>query len=466
MNKENVKICIDGKTLFGEMGTLLSDLIGIEKPCGGMGTCGKCKVLVNGKEELACKYRVNSDIEVVTYYQGEILSETGIKADGNVTENMCLALDIGTTTLALALVSLDDKRVVKVVTSTNPERVYGADVISRIAYCAKNSVDELKIVLIKEINTMIERLGAGVLENMYVSGNATMLHIFFGVDCSSIGVAPYQAAFLDSKCVSADSIGIFGVKNIKSLPSVSSFVGADIVAGLYYIGMPEGEKYNLLVDLGTNAEVVLYSNVGGVATAAAAGPCFEGANISSGMSATDGAIYAFAIDDGVPVYKTVSDVAAKGICGTGLIDIVSALLKAGIIDETGYMDKDYSIVENVSLSHLDVRQYQLAKSAIYSAILSLMRKRNVKFSDISKMYISGGFSSAINKDNAVYTGLLPKELSFKTVALNNSSLLGTVKYAINQESVDKFRENIEYIDLSSDSYFAEAFVENMIFEVE
>lgn len=461
-----INITVDGKIFSVRAGTLLSDVLDIDKPCGGRGTCGKCKVKVNGKEELACKYRVFENNEVETYERGEILSVTGADESGKKTDNMCFALDIGTTTLALALVSLDERKTVKVVTATNPQRTYGADVISRIGYCAEHSVDALHRAVITEINRMIERFGVSRVDTMYVSGNATMLHIFLGVDCSSIGVAPYSAVFLDKKTESAESLGIIGVKEIVALPSVSSFVGADIVAGIYYAGMPEAVKYNLLIDLGTNAEVVLYSQGKGVATAAAAGPCFEGANISSGMSATAGAISQFELDRGRAVYKTIDDAPPAGICGTGLIDIISELLRNGIIDEAGYMDDDYQISESVYLSCDDVRQYQLAKSAIYSAIIALMRRLGVVAADISKMYISGGFSAKINIGNAAFTGLFPRELISKAVPINNSSLQGTVKYAAYAGDVGKIAQSIEYVDLSLDPYFADAFIENMTFEVE
>ena len=460
---EQVKVTVNGKVVLAKAGTTLSDILDIEKPCGGHGKCGKCKVKVNGKDTLACQYIIEADIEVETYEKTEIVSETGTDESGRLTENLCLALDIGTTTLALALVSLDEKKVVKVVTATNPQRMFGADVITRIDYCQKNSVKELHNSLINEINRMIAELGVSV-DTMYVSANVTMLHTFFGVDCTSIGIAPYTPAFLEGEKETAKTIGIKGVKAVVSLPSVASFVGADIVAGLYCIGMPEDGKYNLLIDLGTNAEVVLYSNKSGVATAAAAGPCFEGANISCGMSATKGAIYSFELNYGHSKYKTIADEKPTGICGTGLIDIISELVKNEIIDETGYMDEDYMLSDGVYLSCEDVRQYQLAKSAVYSAILSLMKTDGVGFEDISKMYISGGFSARINIANAVNSGLLPKELAGKTIALNNSSLQGTVKYACDGGDIDRFANIIKYVDLSSNPYFSNLFMENMMFE--
>ena len=460
---EQIKVTVNDKIILANRGTVLSEILDIEQPCGGRGTCGKCKVKVNGVDTLACQYKIESDITVKTYENYDIVSETGVVDDGHITENICFALDIGTTTLALALVSLDSKKVIRTLTATNPQRRFGADIITRIDYCQRNSVKELHDILISEINRMINEFGV-TADTMYVSANITMLHTFFGVDCTSIGIAPYTPAFLESKQESAEYIGIKGVKTVISLPSIASFVGADIVAGLDLVGMPEDGKYNLLIDLGTNAEVVLYSNRSGVATAAAAGPCFEGANISCGMSAIKGAIYAFETSDGKLVYKTIGDTDAKGICGTGLIDIIFELVKNGIIDETGYMEEDFMLSDNVYLSCEDVRQYQLAKSAVYSAIISLMKIEGIRFENISKMYISGGFSAKINISNAVNSGLLPKELADKAVALNNSSLQGTVKYACYGGNIEKLTDMIKYVDLSSNPYFSELFMENMMFE--
>ena len=446
---------------------LIRNRIDVQHPCGGRGTCKKCKVKVNGRNELSCRYEIKSDIEVELYDSMDIESESGVDTDDSESKNVCLALDIGTTTLALSLVSLDDKKAVKVVTATNPQRVYGADVITRIDHCKKNSVNELQAILIAEINKMIREVGCDDIGVMYVSGNTTMLHIFFGVDCSSIGVAPYTPTFLAEKHEDAEKLGIIGVERVVALPGVASFVGADIVAGLNYIGLPDDDSYYLLLDLGTNAEIVLFSKNCGVATAAAAGPCFEGANISCGMSATRGAVYSFEFsDDGTAKFDTIMGEKAVGICGTGLIDIVSELLCREIIDETGYMEQEEFVLDDgVWLSDADVRQYQLAKSAVCSAILVLMDVVGIDFDRISKLFISGGFSAKINVKNAVASGLLPKELQQKTVALNNSSLLGTIKFAFDGGMLAEDVSNIKYIDLSANPKFADLFVENMMFEL-
>ena len=459
------KVIINGKTEFAEKGTLLSDVLiksgkSVDRPCGGKGICKKCLVTVNGKEELSCRYIINSDITVIFSEKSNIFSETGAEESGRITDNLCFVLDIGTTTLALALVSLDEKKIIKVITRTNPQRVFGADVMTRIECCRKNGVEKLNKTIISEVNSMISKFGINT-ERLYVSGNATMLHLFFGIDCSSMGVAPYTPVFLESKTEKAENLGVTGAETIVSLPSVASFVGADLVAGLNFIGMPENGRHNLLIDLGTNAEIVLFSEKSAICTAAAAGPCFEGANISCGMSATEGAVYSYSANG----IKTISDAPAKGICGTGLVDIISYLLENELIDESGYMEDDFEAADGVYVNQADIRQYQLAKSAVYSAIITLLKIKNISFEDIDIMYISGGFSAKINAENAVKTGLFPKELKDKCIAINNSCLLGTVKYACEKNDLAVYTDNSTYVDLSANPIFSDLFIENMMFEV-
>ena len=447
-------------------GALLSDILNksdeaIPHLCGGKGTCRKCLVLVNGNEELSCQYKIKSDIDVVLPESSEIFSETGADESGEITKSCCLCLDIGTTTLALALISLDNKEIIKVKTATNPQRAFGGDVLTRIEYCNKNDVSELQDCLIKKINEMIDDIGVSLVNTMYVSGNTTMLHTFFGVDPSTIGVAPYTPVFLDSKTINGNEIGLRNIKTVISFPCISAFVGADIVAGVSYTEMPESNKYNLLVDLGTNAEIVLYNKYELFCTSAAAGPCFEGANITCGMSATDGAIYSYSIDGKC---EAINNIQAKGICGTGLIDIISVLLEKGTIDETGYMEcEEFFITDTVKITQKDIRQFQLAKAAVYSGLTAILREKTVSFESIENLFISGGFSAKINIENAVKTGLLPKEFQYKTLVLNNSSLLGTIKYAYEKNDLSVYLNNAKYIDLSTNQSFVNLFIENMDF---
>ncbi len=447
-------------------GVILSDILiksGEEIPhlCGGKGACKKCLVMVNGKEELSCQYKIKSDIDVVLPETNEVFSDTGANESGKITDNCCLCLDIGTTTLALALISLDEKKIIKVKTATNPQGAFGGDVLNRIEYCNKNGVSELHICLVDKINRIIDEFDINSVNKMYVSGNTTMLHLFFKVDPSSIGVAPYTPTFLESKEKKGIDLGLKNIEKVISLPCISAFVGADLVAGVNYADLPNENKFNLLVDLGTNAEIVLYNKNKVYCTSAAAGPCFEGANISCGMSATDGAIYSYSLDG---TFKTISNKSPKGICGTGLIDIIAVLVEKGIIDETGYMDcEEYLIANKIKLTQKDIRQFQLAKSAVYSGISAILKEKSTSFSDIENLFISGGFSAKINIENAVKAGLLPKELKDKIVVLNNSSLLGTVKYACEQNDLSLYLKNAEYIDLSTNAVFSDLFINNMEF---
>ena len=320
---------------------------------------------------MACQYRVHSDITVEIPKIGEIVSETGIQISKSVTEDRCFVLDVGTTTLALALVSLNDQCVVGIKTGTNPQRAFGADIMTRIDFCRRFGVEELQRVLVAEINALIRSFAVPCVDRLYVAGNTTMLHLLLGVDCSSIGVAPYTPVFLDRQCRAAEEIGIEGVRVVETLPAIASFVGADLVAGLNFVEMPEAETYSLLVDLGTNAEIILFSKEKILCTAAAAGPCFEGANISCGMSATAGAIYAYA--NGVAT--TIGNLPAKGVCGTGLFDIIAELLANETMDATGFLEEPFEIAPGVQLTQADVRQFQLAKAAVYAGIQTLIQDR-------------------------------------------------------------------------------------------
>ena len=178
------------------------------------------------------------------------------------------------------------------------------------------------------------------------------------------------------------------------------------------------------------------------------------------MSAVPGAVYAYDASG----CRTIGDASAKGICGTGLVDLIAALLADGTIDETGYMEEEsFSVAPGVTLTQADVRQYQLAKSAVCSAVLTLLRRQGVAFDDVDTLYISGGFAARINIVNSVRTGLLPKELHAKCATLGNSSLLGTVKYACKPCDLSALTDKMRYVDLAAAPVFSDLFIENMAF---
>ena len=456
-------VSFEGEKLLSDI--LIENGYYIPHPCGGKGSCGKCLVTVNGKAVLSCRHVLAED-SVVLLPDSEELTVLG-GGDGNGTADngeSCLCLDIGTTTLALSLVSLKDKAVIRSVTAANPQRTFGADVISRIDYCTKHGTSAMQTILIHSVKKMIsDLLGSDLsrLGKMYVAGNTTMLHIFFGVDPSSIGVSPYTPRFLDEKrCTGAD-IGISCVGEIVSLPGISSFVGADILAGICHVGLPAEGHYRMLLDLGTNAEIALFSRDTILCTAAAAGPCFEGANISCGMSASEGAVYAVEADGSCSI---IGDGEPRGLCATGLIDAIARGVRDGEIDESGYMEEDeMHICGSVNLVPRDVREFQLAKSAIRAATECLIRRAGIDFSAVEGLYVAGGFSASLNVENAVFLGLIPEELSECFHGINNSSLMGTVKRACYGRGVLPSLENAVYVDLSADSAFSELFMEYMEF---
>lgn len=456
-------VTINGVCYFAEDGELLSSLLmrcGIDfpHPCSGRGACQKCRVTVDGEEALSCQYVIRHDATVTLPRSRELTVkefDTPSDLDGAVT-----VLDIGTTTLIMALVSRDGK-IIKRVGATNPQTVFGADVISRIEQCKNHSLNAVREPLIRRINEMIRAIGHPT-EKMFVAANTTMLHIFAGEDCSSIGRAPYTARFLDLTEKSGKELSIDGIESVILLPSAHAFVGADVLAGLACAEMPEEGKYSIFLDLGTNAEIVLFSNKSAICTAAAAGPCFEGSNIECGMSALPGAICSFSLIGGSPSFETVGGVDPTGICATGLIDLIFELLRIGEIDETGYMEDNYRIKNGVYLSPADVRQLQLAKSAVHSAIEALMDIAGIGYGDIETLYVSGGFASKLSVTRAAAIGLIPMPLSHKCKAFNDSCLEGTAKFAM---GIPLPFERAEYCDLTRSSVFSQKFIDNMTFEI-
>ena len=457
------------KKISFEGETLLSDLLAdngyfVPHPCGGKGTCKKCTVKVDGIEVLACRTFLSNDAAVILPDKEEISSVTGGRETARATENCCLCLDIGTTTLALTLVSLDENAMVKTLTAPNPQRVFGSDVISRIDHCMKQGAKGLQEALLPKIreltSDLLSEFGLQKVDTMYVAGNTTMLHLFLGVDCSSLGVAPYTPQFLENRTVAGRDLGFSQIDKVITLSGISAFVGADIVAGMEYVGLPSQGKYRILLDLGTNAEIALFDQTRILCTAAAAGPCFEGANISCGMSASEGAVCAYEADGTVTV---IGNAVPKGLCATGLIDVIAEAVRREDIDETGFLENDpLTVCENVTLTGQDVREFQLAKSAIRAAMECLIHNAGITADDVEGLYIAGGFSAGLKIANAVSVGMIPEGLEDRVLGINNASLLGTVKYACT-DSLHLPMGNAQYVDLSADPRFSNLFMEYMMF---
>ncbi|MFP4662484.1 MAG: ASKHA domain-containing protein [Halanaerobiales bacterium] len=411
-----------------------------------------------------------------------------------------LAVDIGTTTVAVYLMDLITGKEVDVESFHNPQKKFGADVISRINYSQKNgSVQEVQDTLVKAMNQAIKKLSVRndiSRDNIYILtavGNTTMLHFFLAVNPVSIGRTPYRPVFTDLQEVPAASINIDinpqGI--VQVLPAVSGYVGSDIIANLL-ISDFASNKWNLLIDVGTNGEIVLGNKHIMLACSAAAGPAFEGANISFGVAGVPGAVSKFRITEEKEfTYQTIDAKKAIGICGSGLIDIIAEMLGYNIITSTGAFNQeiDQSFLSKISnykdmkalkilnsddsaldspiyLTQKDVREVQLAKGAIAAGIKILLKEAGIKYEDIEKIYLAGGFGSFVNAENACKIGMLPKNMEEKIIKIGNGAGLGAKAFLLDKKQYDKIENiinRIEYIELSLRLDFQNEFMMSMEF---
>lgn len=423
--------------------------------------------------------------------------------------NYGIAIDIGTTTVAVYLLDIKTGKIIDTESGLNSQKNFGADVISRIEFSMQGP-EKLKMLqdkIVSQIGNMCISLEArnGISKNSIYSitlaGNTTMLHLVFGIDPSGIALAPFIPGFLQAMNIPSSELGNFPLDCIiYSLPSISGYVGADIVAGILATRMHEREELSLLIDIGTNGEIVFGNREKLYACSTAAGPAFEGAHISCGMGGVKGAVDSVAIENDVIRYTTIGDTDAVGICGSGIIDIVALLLKSGIIDFTGRMqnaeevekestatllkklkvDRDGSAIivakssnsgtgDDVIFTQKDVREVQLAKAAISAGVATLLNKAGRDLNEIENVFIAGGFGSYISKKSAAAIGLIPAELLDRTESVGNTAGLGAMTCALSSMSEENFRDCgkikdlTEYIELSTDSFFNMKYMDEMRF---
>ncbi len=466
LNNEKIIKCEQNTNLLR---LLLDNGYNIPSFCGGNYKCKKCKVRVNSEIVLSCEYFVNSDVtvELINDFKNNV-TETFIN-EIPIAENLySLILDIGTSTISFLLFEEKTKCPIYDVTIDNPQKIYGSDVISRIKSTNLHGIDLLRIPLLETINSIINKIkkmySINSFNNMIVSANSVMTHIFLGVSPEGLGSSPYKMNVNKSIVLKGEDIGLDCVRNVRTINLLHSFFGGDALSGLTLTEIPQANNVNLFLDLGTNAEISLLSNEKIYCTSAASGPCFEGGNISIGSNFKNGAIYSYSLKNGENIYKTVSNVKPQSITGTALIDCVSEFLKNYIIDENGtfYDVEEFEIANNLFLTQKDVREFQNAKSAIKTAIDLLLKKSGRSVEHIETVYISGGFSESFNIENAKKTGLLPNG-NFKTVFLKNSSFEGAFKCFGKFEIYDRIIEKCEYVDLIESPDFQEMFIKNMNF---
>ncbi|TSA35137.1 MAG: DUF4445 domain-containing protein [Porphyromonadaceae bacterium] len=458
----------------------------IPSPCGGKGICGKCKVDVEGLGVLrACGFYPDHDVVVNVPEPSvmQILTESfwpdpEPARDVFSSEDprfLGLAVDLGTTTVVVFLDDLRSHRNIGIRSFPNPQHAYGADVVSRIQFCRENR--EGTIRLNKEIVSAIEQAAAGLCAQngfvpglagrMVVTGNPTMLHLFKGVNPESLAVYPFTPVFLEEQNLSGAEIGFsdFSATGIEMVPSVSSYIGADIVAGLATVSLNPPTGWSLFLDIGTNGEMVLWNGSEILACATAAGPAFEGARISCGMAGIEGAVCAIGPDG----YETIGGKPAIGLCGSGLVDAVARLLDAGKIDDMGYLAENEELISAVRLflTPQDIREVQLAKGAIAAGIKVLMLEAGIVAEEVRQVFIAGGFGYALHDWSAGRIGLIPGGLEKRQIRAGNTSGLGARLWLHSGEFRDYTRElagRIRYVELSDHPEFNDLFMWEMTFE--
>ncbi|MEY8331692.1 ASKHA domain-containing protein [Lachnospiraceae bacterium 47-T17] len=519
---DKVRITIEGKEgtqeLFAEAGKRLTDVfaeagIYLSAPCGGVGKCGKCKIRVLAGElpvtrqderffdadelseglRLACMARAAQDVTVrltaSDEEQFDALGAEGMRGTADAHAPLGIAIDIGTTTLAAALIDFRTGDTVADATAINHQRAYGADVISRIQAAGEGKAGLLQKCIREDLNALIDRLlkagGAGPeqVERVAISGNTTMGHLLMGYPCEGLGVYPFTPYRLET--VRERAAVILGEETclrdacVTLLPGISAYVGADIAAGLLACRMHEKEQPVFLLDLGTNGEMAVGSRERILVTSTAAGPAFEGGNISCGTGSIPGAICNVSIREGAAHVATIGDVPARGLCGTGVIETTRELLANGLLDESGLLDEDYEEEgfplavtpegETLSFTQRDVREIQLAKSAVRAGLETLLLRVGISCDEVAAVYVAGGFGFHLDIGKAVDIGLIPEALRDKVKAVGNSSLRGACDYLTRSAAPEQLTQIIaasSELALSMDKDFNELYVEHMMFETE
>ncbi len=393
---------------------------------------------------------------------------------GNTSQKLfSLAFDIGTTTICGQLLDLNRGKVIAEAMTYNRQIGYGADVITRIAYCQKpGGLKKLQQAVVAGINQIIDELLAQSqtkiegIGHVTIAGNTTMTHILLGINPKYIRLAPYTPAATFSPPVVARSLGINVVKYVHlfPFPSVSSYVGGDIVSGVVAAGIHQREKLTLYMDIGTNGEIVIGNSDWMVTTACSAGPAFEGGGIKHGMIATTGAIEDFDISlpDLEPEVHTIGGAKPKGICGSGLLNIIARLLEAKVIGQNGKFNTDLAtnriregsdgyeyvlsragetqIDKDIVITEVDIDNLIRAKAAMYAGCQTLTRSVGIACADLEQVIIAGAFGSHLDIENSITIGLLPDIPRDRFVFVGNGSLTGSRLVSFSTDLLDDARK--------------------------
>ncbi|MBR2611823.1 MAG: DUF4445 domain-containing protein, partial [Clostridia bacterium] len=383
-----------------------------------------------------------------------------------------IAIDIGTTTLAGRLYGRDGK-ILSTAGATNPQIAYGADVISRMEHARGN-----KAALSQAIREGLSSLLASLTEQadippeevdcVVLCGNTTMLYLLTETDTEPLSRAPFTLTRPFGEFLLAGELSLSPLKpdtKVYLPPVISAFVGADTVCALLATGLIHGEQTSLLVDIGTNGEIALWHDGTLRVTSTAAGPAFEGVGIQAGMRSETGAIDRVSLEGDTLILHTIGDTEPKGICGSGLIDLVACLLKHGVLDESGYLEADFPLTSSVILTQQDIREVQLAKSAISAGIRTLLHMAKCPPEEVLRFVVCGGFGSCLDLGNASYIGLLPTECASHAEIVGNAALDGASLLLFQGELLQNTQDLVNSsipLNLSETPVFAEFYMMGML----
>ncbi len=433
----------------------------LDAPCGGRGHCGKCTVTLEGREVPACRTVVDRDMTVTLPPKAA--------AEGTMARGGCaLAFDIGTTTVVAFL--LDSRgRVIQSASVRNPQVGFGADVVSRIQAAQAGHRETMTGLIRRAMTELILQLcdDPRQIETVSVVGNPAMQQLFLGVSLENLARIPFDPVLCKPEVLDCGPyLPVCPKARLLTVPDISGFVGADTVAAVLSCGMQDGDALTLLVDIGTNGEMVLGNRRRMIACSTAAGPALEGANIQFGMRAEPGAIDRVWVELGALRCHTVGEGDAVGICGSGLLDAVAAAMDLGLVNRRGRLQNGDKIMltEKVCLTQEDIRQVMAAKGAIRAGIDLMVRQLGLTHSDIDRVVLAGAFGSCLSPGSACRIGLLPPELLGRITAVGNAAGSGACMLAAAPdllETAGAIARKAEYLNLASLPAFPRAFARAM-----
>ncbi len=505
----------DGKKIGVKKGDSILDAstalgIYLTSVCDGLGTCGKCRVIVeDGKvkseetalltdrerEEnyyLACRTYPESDLKVIIPPESrlgthQILEHAhGIEQEALVGEEVGISIDLGTTTVVAYLIDLSNNRIVDSTSGYNKQMIHGGDILTRINYAEKHGVGKLNRLLIETVNRLIDKLmenrGSVRLTKLAVAGNTTMTYMLLNKDPAVIKKNQDLREFKTAYQIGSKQLGINCDCRLYAMPGIASYVGGDIVADVIASGMYKSRDPTMLIDVGTNGEIIMGNEDWLITCSTSAGPAFEGGEVGCGMRATTGAIEEVSIREDYDVeYATIHNGKPRGICGSGFIDLVANLLLKGVIDHHGKFSsvsadriregeqgREFIVVfgdetangKDIAITEKDIEGIILSKAAIYAGALTLT-KVGAGFTDLKKIYIAGGFGYYLDVENAVTIGLLPDIPREKFEFIGNGSVKGAYMVLTDEEKrrdAEDIAEKTTYYDLSSVRDFSEEYM--------